>query len=335
MKRANELPIINPPLICYAHHAYPLTSICANPDSQGWLFSNYIQLFWEMPRSALNFAMSYPATCLFQTQCIADDYEKLFGKDICALIMDAIDSGYYVLLQVDEFFIPHRDAYDKYHKSHEILFWGYTESAETFKSIGYSDDFQYKETEVPYQNVHLFRNLDEHAKNNYDVILMKYKNHFTSNVKIDQIILGIENYLNSINNFQGNSSFNHDDYKEECFFGLNIYKRLGEHCEEFIALGKIPDVRFFHVLYEHKKLMRMRCEYLVKEYNIETYVSEWEKFEKKALSLRNRIIKEMLLNKVDERLGEKIKNELENFRKMDVDLMSKLREQMQKLCSPI
>lgn len=325
MCQYNELPIIIPAVTCYAHHTYPLIAIYSQNKYDSWLFSNYIQLFWEMPRSALNFAVSYPAPCLIQTECIANDFDKLFSKGISELIVDAINVGYYVQLQVDQYYIPYRSAYQKYHISHEELFSGYDLKNKKFKILGYDSYSIFRESEVDFDNVRLLRCPAEHAKNNYDVILMKYKGSCDKEIDIQQIITGIKDYLGCNYFYKNISKFNHDAYKNDCYFGVNIYDRLIMHCEE----SEIPDIRFFHVLYEHKKIMRMRCEFIEQKLGLSMNSVKWRDFEKRALGLRNRIMKNELKREKKENYLDYLKGELRNYLLLDKELMTKMLNELE------
>ena len=100
-----------------------------------------------------------------------------------------------------------------------------------------------------------------------DVLLIKTINHkgfiFNPDIMGEELV----NYLDSQSCEDEYTSFNPLIHagRPQTYYGLIIYDKI----EEYLELLKCRDIklahRVFHVLYDHKVLMQMRIEYLIKK----------------------------------------------------------------------
>ena len=123
-----------------------------NDEYTEWLMSNYIHLSFDpsadITQVFLDYALSpcknmryeniYPSQFLDITYLPAG---LIKWQSMIDFIKNCIDTGYYVALSQDEYFIPQRKRYLKQHMFHHNLFWGYDEKGKFFHILGYGNTF--------------------------------------------------------------------------------------------------------------------------------------------------------------------------------------------------
>lgn len=295
----NELKLLDPPIRCYLHHAYPLTVAQANKDFFPWLYSNYIQLQYDLNEFRLNF-FTYEI-CGNNVYCPLLDYRildsellHLSSMNIINFIVDCINMGYYVIIYFDEYFIPERFPYRKYHFRHESMIFGYNLNSKTFKIIGFNDKEQYSISCVSFSQ--FMDSYDKCIDKKNDVIIFKAKDElsYRPSYKFDivNVIALLEDYYYSRDTGERLRVFNHP--KEGFIYGISVYKQLIGYFEMAIEGNKeyITIMNLF-LLWEHKKCMVSRIKYLIANNFIDNnaFEAEYINLEEKALSLKNILLK--------------------------------------------
>lgn len=102
---------------------------------------------------------------------------------------------------------------------------------------------------------------------------------------INNIIILLEDYIYSRNSFE---RFNSLCKNNDRVYGINIYKVLIDNVNSQV----INDVRILNLLWEHKKCMTERIEYLsrqeiIEKYQYEFFIDKFKSIENKAFLLRN------------------------------------------------
>lgn len=333
-----ELELLEPPITCYLHHSYPLTVAMFHKDFDSWFFSNYIQLEYKVENDTLNF-FTYPL-CGSTVFCPLIDYrildlEFIFkaNMNVIDFIKNSINQGYYVITYVDEFFIPERIVYlEKMHLRHEIMIYGFDINKSIFNVIGYTDKGAYAPSCVSFSE---FKNsfLSSINKAN-DIMLLKAKDKTSFNPSYEFDIESVKNLLSEYL-LSKNSSANLRPFGNpyDYVYGISVYKQLIMYYQNVLQSKNEEncDIRHFHLLYEHKKTMVSRLEYLTEKKYINTkndFISIFMNFKKDALKLRNSLIKyniskdKMLLNTVIDTLQKMYKGEKETIEELLNHLLS-------------
>lgn len=95
-------------------------------------------------------------------------------KDIINNIKQEINAGFYVILCVNEFYIPERKAFQKFYYEHDIIIYGYDDK--NFYTLAYNKDGLYKTLKIEHQIVekaflthreHYFKFYSMKPKDNY------------------------------------------------------------------------------------------------------------------------------------------------------------------------
>ncbi|EPR10592.1 hypothetical protein [Ruminiclostridium papyrosolvens] len=327
-----QLKINQPPIVCYLHHAYPLTSAMHHEDFNSWFFSNYIQLEYRCQTKEVNF-FTYVICGNSVFIPILDykilDLEFIFKSniDIIEFIKNSIENGYYVTTYIDEFFIPERTAYKNNHFRHDIMIYGFDLNKKIFNVTGYNDRSDYATSSVDFSD---FKNayLNSINKQN-DLILFKPKDNGSYN---PSFTFDIENVKNLLYDYVFSQDSSHrlraiGNPKENFTYGIEVYNELMNCYRWAIEIDKkVCDIRQPHLLYEHKKTMVDRIHFLVaKKYLKREYdfASTYTELKINALKMRNVIIK---YNKVNDkslinRSIENLQNMFEKEKKTAQDLL--------------
>ncbi len=297
-----ELELYHPPINCYLHHAYPLTVAMSHKDFYAWLFSNYIQLEYFGSSKTLNF-LTYPI-CGTDSLCPLIDYKRLdlefiykSNIDIFDFIKTSINLGYYVVTYTDEFYIPERISYvNKTHFRHDIMIYGYDSDKSLFNVIGYNEKLKYASSCVGFSEFEssFLNSID---KTN-DIILMKAKDSNSYNPFYEFDIENVKNLLSDYL-FSKNTSANFRSLGKpnDSISGISVYNQLIKYYQNILQNNNNNarcDVKHFHLLYEHKKTMVSRLQYLIENKYINPksdFISIFHNLEKEALNKRNVIMK--------------------------------------------
>ncbi len=188
----------------------------------------------------------------------------------------------------DEFYIPDRISYiRKIHFRHEIMIYGYDSDKSLFNVIGYNEKLKYTSSCVSFSEFEssFLNSID---KTN-DIILMKAKDSKSYNPSYE---FDVENVFskNTSANFRSIGKPN----KGIC--GISVYDQLIRYYQDILQNDSnvICDIKHFHLLYEHKKVMVSRLEYLMENNYIDTkndLINEFRNLEYEALNKRNIIMK--------------------------------------------
>src|SRR5690554_2180133 len=127
-----KLPInIQPPIITYLHHAYPLSIVMADDSYLPWFRSNFIQLYahTDYPKkrnTAFNFFTKYHfmdsakgiaplGTMALESSLISRNYQG----GVMQYVKDNLQLGHFVIAWIDEFYVSRSSFYQIQHQFHE------------------------------------------------------------------------------------------------------------------------------------------------------------------------------------------------------------------------
>lgn len=296
----NVLPLSKPPILGYVHHAYPLTAAMAHKDFCHWFCSNYIQLQYCLVDCTLNF-FTY-VICgnsiyipIVDYKLLDSEYLYKSGIKVIEFIVNSINMGYYVTMYVDEFFVPERISYKRRHFRHEVMVFGYNLEERILKIVGYTDMGVYSESNITFSAFEESY-MSSISKQN-DVILFKAKDDLSYQSSFDFDIKNVkdllQDYLLSRDTSDRLRIFGNP--KKKHVYGLNIYKEIIKNFKSVITNNtQWCDRRILHLLWEHKKAMVCRIEYLIDNKYINNrneLLSVYNEIQNAALLLRNKALK--------------------------------------------
>ncbi len=256
-----ELPVTQPPIICYLHHAYALAIILCHPQFEPWFFSNYIQLLYD-GNDNNKFNIYSPSdifmgTPLFKTQNSNKFILSALDIDYKTYINKFISEGYYFCTFVEEYLVPGKAAYKSYSLKHECLFYGYDNIERRYNIMGFDkrrifqgsylsyEDFDIAFNSITDSELMLFIQVNSNKKPVFDVELVKMqlKDYIESE--------NTSHCLRIIDREFGNNTW-----------GLKVFERLKEYFKSVMDGDVQLETRYLQILWEHKKCMLNRLKYM-------------------------------------------------------------------------
>lgn len=319
----NILPISYPSITSFPGRANIYAISENDPVARSWIMENYVQtesLYIE-DRLVCDIDFFIPPTILYrnhsalETQYVFNPYleimtidSKAIGEEnILDFIVSNIDRGYYLNIDINTSFIS---AYQR--KSlHPIFVYGYDREksifyvADFFKNGKYSfSECSFFEMKNAVKNYNLsLQSWDGVNHENSFISLVKISKHFSHSFSVDRLKTSLLNYLNISSNMKEIFSATNKFTEETAYrkFGNMHYDNLQQYIYRCIDLGvTIKNARVFHVFYNHKIALSQRIKYLAEQgYDCEFLIPEIDDLVRKALIMRNVIIKETFRQSVN------------------------------------
>ncbi len=170
------------------------------------------------------------------------------GIDLITLIKASICNGNYVMGWFDEYYIPGKEPYQKWHFMHDYLLWGYDDEKRVFFSSGYTTAGRYEIFEISFEN---YCNSIQNAK--ADNIILKFyciNNDYVPSLDINHIKAEVEDYLLS----RCSSKYSRSD----CLYGFEAWSVFEKELE-----NAKPDLRHARSFVEHRDIMVRRITTLI------------------------------------------------------------------------
>ncbi|GGG07255.1 hypothetical protein GCM10010912_59890 [Paenibacillus albidus] len=285
------LSTCNPLISCYPQHAFYMSIISEKEECLPWIYSNYSNLFID-EAGFCDFIIKTPEYHLYPwfqgSQRLHKNIIIKYKMDFIQFIKESIDDNNYIVLDVDEFYLPCSQRYQKKHFIHHTMICGYDDETLDFLIYGFYNQQKYSLRYVEYKD------LEKAFLHSISAIDSRYIHLITYN----------ENY--SLNNFRYNINLFKDQLyyhynsifapalNPEVSFNLNSAENLSTGLEiynkliEFYSMDFNNDHRPIYTLYEHKKFMNLKLRYLKEnKYFIfsEKVYQGYEKLEIKTQSL--------------------------------------------------
>lgn len=291
MSKNKKLPLGDPVVRGYLHHAYPLSILSLHEDYIPWLHCNYIQLIGDrnVLKTGIGFLIEFyhptydPYPCLQISHL--DLIPELIPADRCIEeIVKLIDNNIYFHTFIDEFYVSGKFAFEKFHFTHRTMIHGYDLQKEYLYVTGYDHGMTYCEQRIAISQFETaYKKADFRSSTLY-----KYHPRFKPKFNIDIVIFELDNYLQSTTCLIGNW-----EISDNSVYGMDCYKLLIDYLSLFINKPESINIIPFHMFWEHKKCMLERMEYLNKlNYPLTTeLILQYKEVEQAILRIRNKILK--------------------------------------------
>ncbi len=269
--------VLQKDITTYLHRSLPLCMVLAYEKYKPWYYSNFIQIFsYKNDRGYVEFNFLEPRDCCSEiVDMICLGFPLLTHVDnIIDYIIENINMGYYLIINVDENYLPNKWAYNKIHFIHPSLIYGYDNEQKQLKAIGFNQNifqeitFDYAQFKEAYENGKI------HYKNSapwteWSAIQLLRPKKFEAEYPFshEKFIKDLRSYLSSIGDSIRLYSFEY--YENQVEYGFNLYDVFIQSMEDLLQ-GKITsDYRAIHLLAEHKKCIYDRIGYVISRYNLE------------------------------------------------------------------
>ncbi|MBH5320337.1 hypothetical protein I6N90_21325 [Paenibacillus sp. GSMTC-2017] len=314
-KRSVKLPFEMPQVYGFLGHAYVLGILQPHEYAQPWIHSSYIQLYMskhylnDFGEYRLDF---YPDLMIAYRNVPWLEYRNSdkrllnqLGVDIHRYLIAQLERNYYIVTYVDEYYIHNTIVYQQHHFVHDIFIYGYDLDRQIYHVANFDKNRQFSMQEITFEQFEqassavtknsqsLISSLGrlvpaDYEGSKYGAGLAKF------DFDLSLIIEVLHDYLESRNS---TDRLKLQQQPVEGVFGVAIYPKLQQYIARIIEGVQNFDVRPFHILWEHKKMMVARVQYLQKLGHLspETpLLAEFQRLEKKAYTQRNLILKSFM-----------------------------------------
>ncbi len=308
-----NLPISIPPIIGYTIHAYPLSIIFNYNETLPWFLSNYIQLVCDTCFKGVFFDFSvlpcilegskwidsvYPGNPWLKRNSIEGYLLRNYNIEINDFVIESINQNNYVVLHLDEYYIPDTRSYKNRTFYHENLVYGYDLKDKTYNVLGFNGKGIFGNIRVS------FDSFEEGVKSNFlycpngQIKLLSYNEEYSYEMDLVLIRDQLTDFLDSQHTDNNYRTFRNPSHN--FVYGLAVYDGLIEYFRLLSESKVYYDIRPLHILWEHKKCMLLRMEYLLRLYpstKLEEIYNQYQLVEKKCMIMRQYQMKYSISNK--------------------------------------
>ena len=280
-----ELPLVDPPIKHLLRVAYRAAILLTMEDTAHWLYTNHIQIGCDLKRKEPSMVFVYVPFITEVRNGNVKTTNKSLNKYIDK-IMKQIDKGVYILVGLDEYYMPSRPSYGIEHFNHNVLIHGYDSENQEFLIQGYSERDVYEERTLSFVD---FEKAFTYYPNTYWVSYYKHKknvkkrkNNRIFNKKLYchyKSIYPLSFRLLSARNF----------CKNMCF-GMQVYDVFKELLYQQVEFCKYDPrvLRGLLAISEQKHCIAMGYKYLSeKDGDLIKFTDFFENLSKEYLKLRN------------------------------------------------
>ncbi len=318
----------------YLHRSLPLCVVLAYDKYLPWYYSNFIQIFSFTDESGyveLNYLE--PRDCCSEIVDMVCLGYNLLKKEECIIdfIIEKINMGYYLIMNVDEYYLPNKGDYRKNHFVHPSLIYGYDNDIEQLLGIGFDKERLFSEITFDYsQFSEAYEKGKIHYKNyapwcGWSAIQLMRPKSFEEEYpfSIDRFLKELKNYLFSIGDSIRMYSFEYN--KKQVEFGFKVYDVIIRNLENLLQ-GKLTiDYRALHLLSEHKKCMYDRLNYVISKNKLTGRVIKLHMEYLKVVELSNDIRLKYLAQSFTRFDSSKLSQEQESMIKNVIEMVEELK----------
>ncbi|MFC4856103.1 hypothetical protein [Actinophytocola glycyrrhizae] len=289
------LPFEEPLAYAYQFYAFPLGILATHPKASDWVLSNYVQVVYEYtgqsaPVPFAFYVYDYSVSPWLETLRLNREWWSMSGMDITRTVREAIGSGFYVYLTLNERHVPGRWAHGGERDfRHDVLIRGFDDEQGTFELYGYDDRYKFRGTRLPQADLaRAYHDTGPGAF--YDVPFTLYRYHDAGEYTFDlgYVARGVREYLDSFNT---STHFQAQRDPWDRAYGVATYDLLESYLDGYARGEERYDIRNVQVLWEHKRVMVARfrrCAEPVPE--VDDLIAPYEAVERMAWMLRMRMI---------------------------------------------
>ncbi|MEK5415724.1 hypothetical protein [Paenibacillus sp. FSL L8-0708] len=296
-----KLPVVQPIVDGYSHYGSVFSIIATNGTSYiPWFLSRFSQLYCQPAKNFFinmdepNWFPDKTNFCPFLDVNLVDKgLINKMGSTIIDSIIELINNNYYLFMVVEQKHIPGSYGFNKYSFPHDIMIYGYNLNREIlYIADNFSGKYQFSECSFTQFDL-AYHTLDK-ARDRLDskICLLKNRSDRFEEFDLMRVVDSIYGYWKSSSPEQRSSNWS--SAFDGCVKGIESYEVVKEYLN-LLSKGEVKyDIRPFHSLWEHKKIMIMRLEYMQRNGLLKTdhtILNSYKNIEQMSLILRNLILK--------------------------------------------
>lgn len=258
-----ELPLPQPRAAAYHYYAFPLAVAQTRPDSWEWVACNFIQVEFDP------LGVSAPVPFSFSI----DDYAVNPLLDVMSMTLswfergnvvtslrEAVQDGWYVYAFFDEYHLPTREVHQIREYVHDALVHGYDSNRDVFLVNGYDDRNLLRSVWLKAEDVRrAFMSAMEKDPAHARVVMYRPSRRRRFRCDLRVVERTVDEYLRGFNTSE---HFAAAAPSRDFLFGLDSYEPLKDGLSRDFGDGEFYNIRNVQVLWEHKRLMVERIEFL-------------------------------------------------------------------------
>jgi len=263
-----SLTLHNPKIYGRMYYSFPLSIISGHEQYEHWFYSNFIQLqssdnALTMQRGAADFRFFHTSTPLCYPDALQVERlsrSEYIHRDLAQFITENIDLQKYVYAYVDKFHVSDNPFSQKRHYLQETFVYGYDSSEAAFQIIGFNKDRMFSSSIVPcHEIVQGIQSVDDEKF--HSLYLLKPKAQLPAHLDLKAVYGLMEDYLQSRNTYQCMQCRLDNDH---LVFGLDTYEMIELSFRLTMEDPRtiVTNIATSHILWEHKKMMLWRMQYM-------------------------------------------------------------------------
>lgn len=269
----------NVPVAVYKNYSFPLSVICTDINADKWLNNHFLNVYLMYEDDGYIWY-----DFLEREKFFSDNLEQKFIKlnEICNyniidLIEQCITDDNYVTIFLDEYYIEDTYYYGKEHIASEFFIYGFDNEIRVFKGFCFNKnniltlvDYTYDELQKAHHSLMVGR---EKFKDLpiwvywYAFSRISKKCNISDKCNTNDIINNIRDYNESVNKADILRSEIIEEHGTNAIYGANTMQELLKAFYSLLDNKTYIDYRHIHLLYEHKRLMLDRLQYLCNYYD--------------------------------------------------------------------
>jgi hypothetical protein len=324
-----QLPLAEPLAHGYQFYAFPLAILATVEESKDWILTNYVHLVYDkrLQSAPVPFAFylfDYSQSPWLQTVKTDRFWVAASSHDIVDICRESIAAGYYPYLNLNEFHVPDREAFGTYDQTHDVLLSGFDDEAGSFTVYGYRANHSLGLTQVGYSEFRRsYESLDRVDNTCHQVYF--YRVDRGARFPMDTAVVreAFEDYLAGAN---PSARFAMLRPRWDRTYGVDCYDPLLRYLDSYLAGEEAFDIRHFHVLWEHKRLMVMRLARLAEVTRsdaLATLAKDFRPIERDALALRTGMLRRELAGGTGSRFLSNASERLRGIRTGEMEILEK------------
>ena len=268
------LATAEPPVWGTVVYSFRLSILASRDDCLPWFYSNFIQLCVPDPPPEISFYEPWltsiedllPCPLLKVATLDQELATNLCRSDIVGFLIDCLQAGYCVKLEVDYFYLPPLGGYKQSHHIHPILVFGYDTDEQSIQIRCYDSRGQFAAHRVRFVRSEMPTLLlpKQNDRRSYTNTTNQRSHKFHFSFDPDLVVQFMSDYVNSEDSTVRFRVIK--DYGN--VWGVGVYDWLTEQISDLSRRSELGlsdnMINSFRILWEHKKCMVARIQYMCK-----------------------------------------------------------------------